>query len=305
MDAFSLVVDKVMVRKKPLVPPPSTDHISDTGNNNMDVEVFNASGEDQVAPGGPIYFISDGTPVDNFEFLRPLCCARDAPYPEIVFPVWFMLIIGYISEMIFHIFKKLFGVTIEPFLTRAEVLKVGVTHFFSISRARRELGYNPKVTTQEGSERMAKKYAKDINNSMYFRFAPLIMWVLIGFGMGTLYYYGYSTEPGDATEVLWKQWSQDYKSVPLWRFYFNSSSYKLRAFALFIFQSQENLRILFQLACLTHVIEAAFALYYAISIGCRSTWLIWGIQTLLLGYPSLKFLVNRKALMRRLEVKSK
>ena len=298
-------MDKVIVHKQHLVPPPvnidtnttkTTNEATETTETNAN-EIHKSPESEQVASGGPIYFIADGTPVDSFEFLRPLCVARDAPYPSIVFPVWFMLLIGYASEMVLHIGKRLLGITIEPFLTRAEVLKVGVTHYFSIDRARRELGYNPKVTTKEGSERMGKKFATNVNNKMYFRFAPLILCVLIGFGMGTLYYYAYSTEPGIETEILWNEWSGAVynKSIPMWKFYFNISAYKLRLFALFIFQSQENLRIVFQLACLTHVIEAIIALYYAFSIGCQSTWLLWFIQTLLVGYPSLGILVNRKA----------
>lgn len=35
-------------------------------------------------------------------------------------------------------------VKVEPYLTRAEVFKMGVTHYFSIEKAKKELGYRPR-----------------------------------------------------------------------------------------------------------------------------------------------------------------
>ena len=69
-------------------------------------------------PCGQAYFISDGTPIDNFEFFRPLLEAREEAFPVVVLPVTVALAVGWVCETL-H--KKL---GIPPFLTRAEVYKV-------------------------------------------------------------------------------------------------------------------------------------------------------------------------------------
>lgn len=79
------------------------------------------------------YFISDGTPIDNFEFFRYLCEARMRAYPNIVLSLQFMLFVGYLYEKLYLNFK------LDPLLTRTEVLKVGNSHYFSIEKAKREV----------------------------------------------------------------------------------------------------------------------------------------------------------------------
>ena len=43
-------------------------------------------------------------------------------------------------------------------MTRAEVYKVGVTHYFSIEKAKNELGYEPEVNSHDGAKMMAEYY---------------------------------------------------------------------------------------------------------------------------------------------------
>jgi hypothetical protein len=49
-------------------------------------------------------------------------------------------------------------VPFEPFLTRTEVCKVGVTHYMSMDEARDELGYHPVLTQQQAIKRSAAFY---------------------------------------------------------------------------------------------------------------------------------------------------
>ena len=104
-----------------------------------------------------MYFISDGTPILNFEFLRPLCIARDCAYPTHVMPVSLAILLAALCEDLYRICKT-FYIPWEPFMTRAEVYKVGITHFFSIAKAQKELGYKPSITSQQGAQRMADYY---------------------------------------------------------------------------------------------------------------------------------------------------
>lgn len=55
----------------------------------------------------------------------------------------------------FHvIFSKVYD--FQPFMTRAEVYKVSVTHYFKPDKAQKELGYYPIVTPQEAIDRTVK-----------------------------------------------------------------------------------------------------------------------------------------------------
>ena len=114
---------------------------------------------------GQCYFISDGTPIDNFLFLRPLCEARLCAFPSLTVPTSFILIVAYLSEKLYFLSKNL-GWPIEPLLTRAEVYKVGVTHTFSIEKATRHFGYAPTLTSTEGARRIGAYYS--LGNDPYF-----------------------------------------------------------------------------------------------------------------------------------------
>lgn len=76
-----------------------------------------------VAPYGRCYAISDGTPIDNFEFLKPLCEARLCEFPTLTIPTPAVICFAYLCEKMYFFFKLL-GIQVEPFLTRSEVYKV-------------------------------------------------------------------------------------------------------------------------------------------------------------------------------------
>ena len=99
---------------------------------------------------GQAYFISDGQPVNQTEFLRPLLTALGVRTPRVWLPVWLMLVVAYIIQFVCLVTWRLTGYLPPPLLLPAEVLKVGVTHYFSIDKARRELGYEPRVQPEQG-----------------------------------------------------------------------------------------------------------------------------------------------------------
>jgi nucleoside-diphosphate-sugar epimerase len=91
-----------------------------------------------VASGQP-YFISDGRPVNNFEFFRPLVEGLGYTFPSIRLPLALIYCFAFLTEMAHFILGRLYN--FQPFLTRTEVYKTGVTHYFSIEKAKKELGY--------------------------------------------------------------------------------------------------------------------------------------------------------------------
>ena len=58
--------------------------------------------------------------------------------------------VGALLEMIYH----LAGLSREPRMTRFLAAQLAKSHYFDISAARRDFGYNPKVSTAEGLRRL-------------------------------------------------------------------------------------------------------------------------------------------------------
>lgn len=94
-----------------------------------------------IASGQP-YFISDGRPVNNFEFFRPLVEGLGYTFPSTRLPLTLIYYLAFLTELIHCILGRLYN--FQPFLTRTEVYKTGVTHYFSLEKARQELGYAPQ-----------------------------------------------------------------------------------------------------------------------------------------------------------------
>ncbi|XP_032139777.1 short-chain dehydrogenase/reductase family 42E member 1 [Sapajus apella] len=91
-----------------------------------------------IASGQP-YFISDGRPVNNFEFFRPLVEGLGYTFPSTRLPLTLVYCFAFLTEMVHFILGRLYN--FQPFLTRTEVYKTGVTHYFSLEKAKKELGY--------------------------------------------------------------------------------------------------------------------------------------------------------------------
>lgn len=98
--------------------------------------------EKQHCSAGQAYFISDGRPVNNFEFFRPLVEGLGYPFPKLRLPVSLIYFFAFLTEMIHHLIGPFYN--FQPLLTRTEVYKTGVTHYFSMAKAKAELGYEPQ-----------------------------------------------------------------------------------------------------------------------------------------------------------------
>uniref|UniRef100_UPI0037E74366 short-chain dehydrogenase/reductase family 42E member 1 n=1 Tax=Semicossyphus pulcher TaxID=241346 RepID=UPI0037E74366 len=98
--------------------------------------------EKQHRSAGQAYFISDGQPVNNFEFFRPLVEGLGYPFPKLRLPLSVIYFFAFLTEMIHHLIGPFYN--FQPLLTRTEVYKTGVTHYFSMAKAKVELGYEPQ-----------------------------------------------------------------------------------------------------------------------------------------------------------------
>ncbi|CAI8024652.1 Short-chain dehydrogenase/reductase family 42E member 1, partial [Geodia barretti] len=113
------------------------------------VEAACALQEHNSPVAGEAYFISDGKPVNNFEFFRPLCEGLGYRYPELHLPLSLVFYTAFVIEVVHSIIGR-YVYNFQPLITRAEVLKTGVTHYFSLEKARRDFGYDPQPHNLSG-----------------------------------------------------------------------------------------------------------------------------------------------------------
>lgn len=111
---------------------------------------------DRLAPGSPVagkaYFVSDGEPVDLWEFLnRVLAGARLPPVTKSV-SVWKARLAGRVLERVYRTFR----IAAEPPMTRFVASQLSTSHWYDITAARRDLGYEPRVSIDEGLKRLAE-----------------------------------------------------------------------------------------------------------------------------------------------------
>ncbi|MHA1147127.1 MAG: NAD-dependent epimerase/dehydratase family protein [Promethearchaeota archaeon] len=107
---------------------------------------------------GQIYFISQGEPVVPWELLQNLFSQLNIPPIKRKIPYK----LAYAAGSILEIFFKLFRIRKkEPLITRFLASELSKSHYFDISKARRELGYNPRVSLEEGLKRYVDYYLQN------------------------------------------------------------------------------------------------------------------------------------------------
>ncbi|CAH3039535.1 unnamed protein product [Pocillopora meandrina] len=103
---------------------------------------------DSVA-AGEAYFISDDSPVNNFEFFRPLVEGLGYKFPKLKLPITLVYMVAFLTELVHSVIGR-YIYNFQPLLTRTEVYKTAVTHYFSMKKARSHLGYSPQKYSLEG-----------------------------------------------------------------------------------------------------------------------------------------------------------
>lgn len=97
--------------------------------------------------GGQAYFITDDEPVNGLDWFRPLVEGLGHPWPTRRVPGWLVYRVAALLEWL-HFLRG--GAGPEPTLTRRGVLNLTRDGSFRIDKARKQLGYAPRVRAADG-----------------------------------------------------------------------------------------------------------------------------------------------------------
>ncbi len=104
------------------------------------------------SPGGKAYFISQGEAVNCWQWVNDVLALAGLPAVEKSMPLKRARRIGAVCETAYRMLR-LKG---EPPMTRFLAAQLSTSHWFDISAARRDLGYEPRVSTCEGMRRLGE-----------------------------------------------------------------------------------------------------------------------------------------------------
>lgn len=109
---------------------------------------------DRLAPGaacaGRAYFVSQGEPWPASKISNAILAAAGLPKVTRRIPVGLAYAVGTVSEFVY----RSFGIESEPPVTRFVASQMSTAHWYDISAARRDLGYEVRVGMEEGLERL-------------------------------------------------------------------------------------------------------------------------------------------------------
>jgi nucleoside-diphosphate-sugar epimerase len=105
---------------------------------------------ERLKPGaviaGKVYFISQGEPLDVWEMINRLLEAAGAPKVQRTIPKALALALAWSFENAHKLLRR----PGEPRLTRFVVEELSTSHWFDLTAARRDLGYQPSVSIAQG-----------------------------------------------------------------------------------------------------------------------------------------------------------
>jgi nucleoside-diphosphate-sugar epimerase len=114
---------------------------------------------DRIHPGSPIagkaYFITQDEPMPIWDLINAILGTADLPPVHRSIPTGAAVAIGAVLEGV-HRLLPMLG---EPRMTRFLARELSTAHWFDISAAKRDLGYVPQISIEEGLARLKASFA--------------------------------------------------------------------------------------------------------------------------------------------------
>jgi len=115
---------------------------------------------DRLGPDSPVagraFFISNGEPINLWDFIDRLLAAFDLPPVKKSMPAR----IAYAAGGLMEILWRALPLPGEPRMTRFLARQLSTSHWFDLSAARRDLGYQPTVSVEEGLRRLRNSWSR-------------------------------------------------------------------------------------------------------------------------------------------------
>ncbi len=109
---------------------------------------------DALTPDSPVagqcYFISDGEPVNLWDWINDLLIALERPPATKSLSYSSAKIMGALLEKVYGFL----GIMSEPPMTRFVAAQLATSHYFNIAKAKKDFGYAPVITQKEGMDRL-------------------------------------------------------------------------------------------------------------------------------------------------------
>ena len=114
---------------------------------------------DHLEPGanvcGKAYFISQGEPVNCWEWINGIL--RAVEIPPVTKTISFRA--AWNVGMAFEFVYKAIGINSEPRMTRFLAAQLATSHYFDITAAKQDFGYSPQISYEDGMRRLVNSLA--------------------------------------------------------------------------------------------------------------------------------------------------
>ena len=103
---------------------------------------------------GSCYFVSDGKPILLWAWIEALLINLKLPAIKKSISFRYAYLMGAILEVLYKILRS----KKEPLMTRFLAAQLAKSHYFNINNAKKDFGYEPLVTNEEGVKRLVNYY---------------------------------------------------------------------------------------------------------------------------------------------------
>ncbi len=107
---------------------------------------------------GKAYFISNDEPITMPDLINKILAAAKLPPVNKQVPENVAYIVGYVLEKLY----TFLNIKREPVMTRFVAKQLSTSHWFDLTAAKRDLGYQPLVSIDEGMKRLEESLASEL-----------------------------------------------------------------------------------------------------------------------------------------------